>query len=411
MADLSDKLKALGVKVGMRDLPPSRPAEDYTIEHVVPGRIQRTPAGETFLVEAGYPAEYRHGRRELQITASLETVAAWVGEPRILACPPQSFAFLDVETTGLAGGTGTYTFLVGLGRYESDQFQLAQFFMRDPSEEPAHLLAIEQFLAPCEVLVTFNGKAFDVPLLNTRYQIQGWRSPLETVAQVDLLHMARRLWRDRLPSRTLGSLEVEILDVVRTQDDIPGWMIPQLYFDYLHTGDARPVSHVFYHNAMDVVSMAALLNHIAHLLTDPLHAMIEHDLDLVAIAKLHEYLDRHEVSIPLFHLALGKSLEDDTRQDVLHHLSFLHKRRGEMEQAIELWRQAAMAGQVYACEELAKHYEHHTRDVSEALRWTQVALDRIRAPGFPRVERRQWQPVLTHRLERLQKKLETTHKK
>jgi uncharacterized protein len=89
-----------------------------------------------------------------------------------------SFAYLDIETTGLMGGAGTYAFLVGVGRFETDGFHLAQFFMRDPAEEPAHLLALEEYLAPCEMLVTYNGKSFDAPLLNTRYLAQGWKSPL-----------------------------------------------------------------------------------------------------------------------------------------------------------------------------------------------------------------------------------------
>src|SRR5512139_1946924 len=98
------------------------------------------------------------------------------------------WAFVDTETTGLAGGSGTYAFLVGVGRYEDDGFHLVQFFMRDPTEEPALLLALESYLAHCHALVTFNGKAFDAPLLNARYILQGWRSPLRDLAHIDLLH-------------------------------------------------------------------------------------------------------------------------------------------------------------------------------------------------------------------------------
>jgi uncharacterized protein YprB with RNaseH-like and TPR domain len=336
---------------------------------------------------------------------AVEVIAAWASETRILTSPLPAFAFLDIETTGLSGGTGTYAFLVGIARYENDHFHLAQFFLRDPSEEPAHLLAVEEFLAPCEVLVTFNGKAFDAPLLATRYLTHGWRNPLTHVAHLDLLHLSRRLWRDRLPNRSLGSLEVEILGLPRTSEDIPGWMIPEMYFDYIHTGDARPLERVFYHNAVDVISMISLLDHIAHMLADPIHAPIEHALDLFAVARLYEDLERWEEAIPLYRLVL-EQLEDETpRQEAVRRLSLLHKRRGEWESALSLWQQAAQAQQFYACEELAKYHEHYSRQPHEALHWTLTALEWLNTPGCPPSERLTWQPEFQYRLERLKRKI------
>jgi uncharacterized protein YprB with RNaseH-like and TPR domain len=180
--------------------------------------------------------------------------------------------------------------MVGVGRFDGEVFRLAQFFMRDPIEEPAQLAALEAFLAPCETVVTFNGKAFDVPLLNTRYRINGEDSPLASTAQIDLLHLARRLWRERLPSCSLGSLEEHILEITRTSEDTPGWMIPELYFDYLRSGDARPLKGVFYHNTMDILSMVALLDLMAGTLADPLKMETEHPTDLVAVGRLFESL-------------------------------------------------------------------------------------------------------------------------
>jgi uncharacterized protein YprB with RNaseH-like and TPR domain len=411
MPDLSDKLKSLGVKVGARNLPPPNQHDAWSISRVMPGRVCATSAGETYLVEASYPSPLRSHILTDNLTidapgmsASLEIIAAWAGDARIQTTPLSAFAFLDIETTGLAGGTGTYAFLVGVARYEGDHFQLAQFFLRDPSEEPAHLLAVEEFLAPCEVLVTFNGKAFDAPLLATRFLTHGWHFPLAKVAHLDLLHLARRLWRDRLPNRALGSLEVEILGLPRTDNDIPGWMIPEMYFDYLHTGDARPLENVFYHNAVDVISMVSLLDHIAHLLDDPIHAQIEHALDLFAITRLYDELGRWEEAIPLYHLVIEKLEEDAHRQEAIRRLSLLHKRRGEWESALALWQQAADAQQLYACEELAKYHEHYTRQPHEALHWTLTALEWLNTPACPHSERIIWQPEFQHRLERLKRK-------
>jgi hypothetical protein len=406
MPSLSDKLQSLGVKLGARDLPSPQPRRDaYAIEQVIPGQFQPTPHGELFVVDSWYLPDYQHGRMNLQISASLKTVAAWAAEARIATATPASFAFLDTETTGLAGGTGTYAFLVGVGRFEQEQFRLTQFFMRDPLEEPAQLTALTEFLQPCEVLVTFNGKTFDVPLLNSRYISNSQLSPLTTLAQLDLLPLARRLWRDRLSSRALGQLELHILQAARTQEDVPGWLIPSVYFDYLCSGDARPLKGIFYHNAMDILAMAGLLNHVSQVLEDPLNGRVEHSLDLVALAKLFEALGQLERAIQLYQHGLALDLPEENYWDSLQRLSFIHKRQGNWTTAIELWQQAAEGRQIYAHVELAKYFEHQMCDYHQATYWTQNALELINTPLYPRSRRRQWHAELEHRLVRLRRKM------
>ena len=405
MTALSDKLKSLGVKTGAQIPPPPPPSDErlYSLERVIPGRQVENPAGLSYVVDSFYPPEYRHGAYGLGRASAIEALAAWAAEERLAQAEQQAFAFLDIETTGLNGGAGVYAFLVGVGRFEGETYHLAQFFLRDPSEEPAHLLALEAFLAPCQAVVTFNGKSFDIPLLNTRFTVQGWRSPFAGLAHIDLLHLARRLWRDRLPSRTLGSLELHILDHRRTEEDIPGWLVPQMYFDYLHTADARPLKSVFYHNAVDVISLAALLNHVAGLLDDPLAAAIQDDLDWAALGRLFEDLGRHPLAVELYRRALGGSLPPENLADTRRRLSLLCKRRGDLDSAVSLWEQAVAAGEVYAFVELAKVSEHERRDPAAALRWTQLALEHLRS--LPRWERLPWQAGLERRQSRLQKKL------
>jgi uncharacterized protein YprB with RNaseH-like and TPR domain len=405
MNSLSEKLKSLGVKIGARDLPPPRPRNPYPIEQVVPGHFQETPHGETFLVETRYPFEHRQGRAALCITASLQVIAEWAHEPRLARIEPNAFAFLDTETTGLAGGTGTYAFLVGIGRYDGEAFHLAQFFMRDPAEEPALLAALTEFLQPCQALVTFNGKAFDVPLLNARYISNGDQSPLTSAAHLDLLPLARRLWRERLPSRALGYLEEHILGVTRTHEDVPGWVIPSLYFDYLRSGDARPLKSVFYHNVMDVLSLAALLSHASGLLDDPLSGAVVHGLDLVAMGKLFEDLRHLETAAQLYERGLAHDLSEEMYWETVRRLSFTQKRRGNLSAAVALWRKAAHSGQIYAHIELAKFYEHRQRDYNEAAQWTHAALALVNGPDFPRQACGRWLADLEHRLARLHRKL------
>jgi uncharacterized protein YprB with RNaseH-like and TPR domain len=393
------------VKIGARDLPPPRPRDPYPIERVVPGRFQETPYGEVYLVEKRYRLEQRHGCATLQITAPLGVIAEWANEPRLAKVELDTFAFLDTETTGLAGGTGTFAFLVGVGRYDGQEFHLAQFFMRDPIEEPALLAALTESLQPCQSLVTFNGKGFDVPLLNARYITNGEQPPLASVAHLDLLPLARRLWRPRLPSRALGYLEEHILGLVRAQEDVPGWVIPSLYFGYLRSGDARAMKSVFYHNAMDVLSLAAILSHVAELLDDPLSGAVVHGLDLVAMGRLFENLGRLETAAQLYQRGLARDPPEEMYWKAVRWLSFAQKRRGNLSAAVELWREAARSGQIYAHVELAKFYEHKQRDYSQAAQWTHAALALVNAPDFPRHVCDRWLAALEHRLARLHRKL------
>ncbi len=405
MPTLSDRLKSLGVKIGIEDIPVPQPSQTYPVDEVAPGRLLEVGNSVTYLIEEDFPNTYVHGQVRLKIASQPHTIAEWAGNPLISQQDPESFVFLDTETSGLAGGTGTFAFLVGVGRYTKDGFHLAQFFMREPFEEPALLLALEEFLAPCRTIVSFNGKAFDVPLLDTRYTLQGWKSPFKGLAHVDLLHLARRLWRDRLPSRTLGNIEVQILRASRTDEEIPGWMIPQLYFDYLRAGDARPLKRVFYHNAMDVVSLAALLNHTSSLLEDPFNRHSGEFIDLAAVARLLEDLGHAERARELYEACLQAELPEDVFSDTLFRLASLHKHRGNYPAALPLWQQAAGHRKLSAHEELAKYYEHHASDLHEALRWTRQALDFIETADIPSPEYIFWKREFQHRLQRLQRKI------
>lgn len=406
MPTLSEKLKSLGVQVGARDLPPPKPKSTHTIENILPGRIHATPLGKTYVVQATFPPEYRHGQVALPLTTSLQPIADWANEPRIAQCESRNLVFLDTETTGLAGGTGTFAFLIGLGRFTTDGFRLTQIFMRDPIEEPAALDALTGFLQPLDALVTFNGKSFDAPLLRNRCIVNGHAVPFADAAHLDLLPLARRLWRDRLESRALGSLETHILGATRSGEDIPGWLIPQIYFDYLSSGDARQLKGVFYHNAMDVLAMAALLNHIAAMLNDPLNFALEHGIDIVAIGKLFEDLGRLDDAARLYARGLELDLSEASFRETVRRYSYLQRRRGEMSAAIELWQSAANTRQVYAFVELAKFYEHKARDYAEAIEQTCAALAIVKASDFPKDARRQWVKDLEHRLARLETKRE-----
>lgn len=419
MPTLSDKLKSLGVKIGTQDLPSPSKVNLHSIEKVLNGHTLDTHQGKTFVVEEHYAWGASHGQGTIKMDAPLSTLARWAGSEIIADLPAQSFAFIDTETTGLSGGSGTYAFLIGVGRFEDDEFHLAQFFMHDPAEEPAQLAALEEFIAPCQAIVSFNGKAFDIPLLNTRFAFQGWKSPFSDLAHIDLLHLARRLWRNRLPSRTLGNLEVAILDASRTEDDVPGWMIPEMFFNYLRDGDARPLRKVFYHNAIDVVSLAALMNHMAALLSAPIENNQEYGVDLLSLARLYEDLQDLDMATGLYLHGLDHPdiLEErmpvEIYLDALERLALIYKRRENFPAAIPLWEKATLYNQLSAYLELTKFYEHRSGDYTTACTWCQQAIQILEnaetvVHGHTHLmphQRQIWIEDFKHRLDRLNRKM------
>ena len=293
---------------------------------------------------------------------------------------------------------------MGVGRFMNGQFTLQQFFMRDPAEEPALLEGLAGFLAPCRALVTFNGKAFDAPLLTTRYTLHRIPVPYKDYSHLDLLPLARRLWRDRLPSRALKYLEENILGMRRASEEVPGYEIPWLYFDYLKSGDARSLGGVFYHNAMDVVAMAALLTHINEMLTSPYEGRVQHGLDFIALAKLFEDLGHWEEAARLFERGLESGLTESDFGVAVKRLSILQKRRGDFGEAVRLWEAAAAQGHLYAFVELAKYYEHRGHDPKTALKWVKSALRGAQKAAMPAYMRKHWMDEIDHRMERLKRK-------
>jgi uncharacterized protein YprB with RNaseH-like and TPR domain len=409
---LADKLKSLGVKKGVTELASPQPKSLYAIDAVVAGAFRPTRRGDVFVAEQVYLPDYRHGNAPILCSAPLALIAQWANDASLADMPLSRFAFLDTETSGLSGGTGTYAFMVGIGRFVDDQFLLRQFFMRDPAEEPAMLEAIAEFLAPAQALVTFNGKAFDAPLLTTRYRLHRIPVPYKDYSHLDLLPLARRLWRDRLESRALKYLEEHVLGMTRSSEEVPGYEIPWLYFDYLRTGDARPLAGVFYHNAMDVVAMAALLAHVNEMMQNPYEGRVEHGLDFIALGKLFEDLGHWEEAARLFERGLeldpstgsGRGLTEADFGLAVKRLSILQKRRGDFEEAVRLWEIAAANGHIYAHIEMAKYYEHKCRDVKTALKWTHSALEHVERLDLPAYIRKHWREEIAHRLARLERK-------
>jgi len=415
MESLSDKLKSLGIHKGTGEPGKRLPLSDDTqptsekfpIENVVRGYDLTTAFGTTFISEQIFSENHQQGTIALNAAVSPTILAQWAKIPNLFASGLTRVAFIDTETSGLAGGTGTYVFLVGIGFRIEDSFKLVQVFMRDPGQEPALLAAITKLLDPFDTIVTFNGRTFDIPLLNTRHVLNGFTSPFSNLAHVDLLPLARRLWRNRLPSRALSSLENEILGLQRTREEVPGWMIPGIYFDYLRTGDARSLESVFYHNAMDIVSLAALFNYMADMLESPLENPLLPGLDLVALARLYEEMQDLEKAILLYERGLDQGLPKEFFIQTLERFAQLYRRQENWENAVNLWKRAAAHKHLDAYIELAKYYEHQQKDYDQAAQWTQFAFDLVIETELNPFIRRNLSNDLQKRLDRLLKRKES----
>jgi uncharacterized protein YprB with RNaseH-like and TPR domain len=408
-ADFRERLRRLGVGQGAEAL--KRTARRagrraQSIESLLSGEVVDTASGPLFLYRETYPLGYQHGQETLAaLLPHLPAGPALLArDERLASIDLQHIAFLDTETTGLAGGTGTYAFLVGIGLFEDESFCLYQFFMRDYDEEAAQLLALGELLDGVEAVVSFNGKSFDLPLLETRFIMGRQPVPLAGAPHLDLLLPARRLWKYRLESCALSSLEQSVLGLERTQADVPGWLIPSLYADYARTGDAREMPRIFYHNAQDILSLVTLTARLCALLDAPgPHLPGE---DLYGLGRLFRELGRLSEAESAFAQAAQTSRRSKVAEQAARDLAYLLKRQERREEALPWWEELARThGAVYACEELAKHYEWQTGDLTLALDWTEKAVEQVRT-WSPGTRRRQALDDLAHRQARLQKKLE-----
>jgi uncharacterized protein len=322
---------------------------------------------------------------------------------------PEQWIFLDTETTGLAGGTGTYAFLIGLGWWEQNGFVVEQYFMRDHSEEPSLLFQVLQKLSERSILVTFNGKSFDWPLLQTRYRMTRAGMLPEPSTHLDLLHPARRFWRMRLKSVALAHLEQHILGLDRGQD-IPSETIPQRYFDFIRGGSAEAIAEVFRHNHKDLCGLASLALHLIQMLANPESGNCCAD-ELFGISRLLQKKGHQDAARRFYKMALDCGLPKPAQQIAQRELAFLAKRGHDFELANELWGQLLdnAAESLNAYEQLAIYYERQASLPGKAESLTREALIKLQEffqnGEISSRKYRQWHASLQHRLTRLRDKV------
>ena len=377
LAILRQKIEGIDARYAVAPGPrPQKESVESLIEDLVSGEVVATTHGSHFETERYFPAHHRHGSYEISDLAALspDLLSALSGGA-IDGIPPDRWLFLDTETTGLAGGSGTYAFLVGAGSIGPDGFRVRQFFMRDYSEEASLLDSLTGYMARFDAVITYNGRSYDQPLLETRYTMCRARHPFGRMEHLDLLYGARRLFRLRLENCRLSNLESQILGFDR-EGDIPGEMIPYCYFEYLRSRRAHRLPPILHHNVLDIVSLACLTGVIPEAFRDPMNARARHGTDLLGLARWLQMSGRLDEAHQLFRRAVDMGLPDEHLFGALFAAGAIEKKQGRAHAAVATFTDLSLSPnpfRIRAYEELAMHYEHREHSFAMALECVRAA--------------------------------------
>src|SRR5437870_2911737 len=412
MAATPDKFSRLAALKPARAMParPSSlraPDEEDALGHLLGAGVSKNRFGEHLTVRNWFSTPEITDPSNIALALLSRTRDESLARKTLAALKdPEKWLFLDTETTGLAGGTGTYAFLVGVAWWDAGGLQVEQFFMRDFTEEHSLLQELSQRVAERPVLVTFNGKSFDWPLLENRFTMTRSIAVPKLAAHLDLLHPARALWKLRLGSVRLVELERHVLDAPRLgwhrENDVSSALIPQFYFDYLRGGPAEPLAAVVRHNQMDLRGLAALFGKINTLLSEQTSDATEiESLDLFGLSRFLQRRGESDRAHSACAQALEIGLPAEFRPKARRDLAQMAKRRGEHTRAAEIWLEIVADGHdgIHACEQLAIYYERHAKDFPRATEFAQLALAKLRRQRSVSSD-----PLLAARCARLEQK-------
>jgi len=312
-----------------------------------------------------------------------------------------NFLFIDTETTGLMGGTGTVSFLVGVGYFENNNFYIEQYLMRDYDEEAAMLNDLKKLLEEHNIVISFNGKSFDLPLIKTRLILNRLERPKYDF-HLDLLHSARRIW-SFLDSCSLKSLEKNILNFNRI-DDVPGHLIPGIYFEFLEKKDLKLLAPILEHNIYDILSLVTLFTHLKEVYLKNVENLNPHEL--FHLGRIKEKDKNYQECISYLEKSVKNSEENTLKYKALKKLSWQYKRINRYEAAVEIWQKMIDNNKegIFPYVEMAKYLEHQKKEYKKALTYTQEAINLINKKRSITHNYEKKRNKLKHRAERLEKK-------
>lgn len=393
MSDIKDKLREIMARKGvitgaqwqekLDEVQRLRAEGAFEIDRVVPGTVVENEAGSFYRVRHEFPLDTKHGGIAFgdALHVHPDHVTFTANDAEHEAYDPRTCVFMDTETTGISGGSGTVAFLVGVAYFVDDILRLDQCFMRDFDDEEAMLKYLDELFRRCETVVTFNGKTFDVPLLRTRFIQNRIPFRLDSAIHFDLLHASRRIWKRRLRDCSLGSIERNILGVTR-HNDVPGMEIPQLWLDYIRSRDARKLDRVFHHHEYDILSLVTLTAWLSQALDRENAARtFEHGADKLSLVEMHYRQRKYDTVIDEARALLDDELEPEVRCTALELLGYACKRMKDFDQMQATWERmlADFPQRLAPRIELAKHHEHRTRNLAEACKLCEEVLPMLQA--------------------------------
>ena len=342
-----------------------------SLSDLLKGSMQITSSGKYLVKSSVYKVPYAYGHLVLSPESLNQEGLAIIAKKDVTEFDfnPHQLLFLDTETTGLSGGTGTYIFLMGLGYFKDNHFVVQQYFMPDYGDEPAFLQAIMDTISHFDMLVTYNGKSFDVPLLLTRLKYNRIHWDHHLMGHLDILHCSRQVWKHRLESCSLQSIERSIMGKQRI-NDIPGAQIPGIYFDYLSLGNMDLLPLVIEHNQMDIISLACLTGHLSQWVQTEQQVDHLQGMDYYGMGKMLCSRGKKEAAISFYCRALNCALPPPSRCSIYKELGAVYKSNGKWGAAIDAWKQVIdedLPGNKFAFIELAKYYEHKTKEYDVAI--------------------------------------------
>jgi len=403
-----DKSEELSVKEKLqhlislsREQKPSKPAKPSQ------PLIEPQKREPLLLFENPYPLETRYGKIALSSGLQIKgDVLTWLSRDSAFENLDLSNAlFIDLETTGLSGGTGVIPFLIGLGYYRDDKFHVTQFFLGELAEEERMIKEFGQFLSQMnfQSIITFNGKGFDMPLLETRFILHRQAFSLSGLPHLDFLYSARSLWRHKHESCRLYHLAREVVQADRAED-IPAAEVPWRFFQYLQTGNFEIVEPVLYHNQEDILSLLGVVIVGSIIFSEAGEEGFADAMDLYGAGKVMENVGEVEKSVHFFKRALEGKLSEEISLQARRKLSTYFKRGEDWQRAVSLWMEMsasnrASLNQLYSFRELAMYFEHIMKKYEEALKVAEEGL--VLSIGFSPF----YEKDFSHRLERLKRKL------
>ncbi len=370
MKKLKAKLKSLGAELKK---------EDSAVEEVLETESEsyiETPYGKVRCKKTIHDMNLQFSS---DISQGIRSVSKYCRVPQALASNPFNFVFIDLETTGLSGGAGTIPFLTGAGVLKNGKFELYQYFLESPSQEKAGLHLVKDMIKDKSIVVSFNGKSFDIPLLKSRFVLHFREHPFDEKYNLDLLHIFRRLYKNRFENCSLQYLEYRILKLFRTSSDIEGYLIPEMYTQYLHDRDEDFVESVLYHNEVDITSMVSLLDFLVKYLSEPCCEDYEDLTDPLAVCRFFEFIEDTECAENMYSSYKENPLCTNDEKFQWHY-SIMLKKSKRVNEAVEVWEKLTESS-IDACCELAKHYEHRMKNFDKAIQYTYSAFDLALSQG------------------------------